>query len=133
MNNMNTPVAITEGIKISVETEYRSDYSDPLNSNYLFSYRISIENQSDCTVQLLKRQWDIFDSGEGYREVKGEGVVGQQPILAPGEVHVYESACPLKSEVGKMSGTYLMERKDTLEQFLVTIPSFELIAPLRLN
>lgn len=123
----------TEGIKISVKTEYRSDFSNPQNSNYLFVYSITIENNSTNVVQLLKRKWHIFDSMGTHREVIGDGVVGQKPILYPGEFHSYESACPLNSAFGKMHGTYLMQRIDTGEQFDVKIPSFDLVATFRMN
>ncbi len=125
--------AVTEGIKITVETKYREQYSNPLKSQYLFSYAVQIENQGDHAVQLLRRHWYINDSSGEYREVEGEGVIGQQPILEPGDVYEYESACNLMTDVGKMCGTYLMERTLDRLQFKVTIPEFKMIVPFRLN
>ncbi|MDX2194960.1 MAG: Co2+/Mg2+ efflux protein ApaG [Cytophagales bacterium] len=126
-------VATTEGIKISVKTEYQAEYSSPQNMHYVFAYRIVIENISDATVQLLRRHWYIFDSDGSIREVEGEGVVGQQPILEPGEVHQYVSGCNLKSTIGKMRGTYLMEKLMDGVKFEVLIPEFVLIPPFKLN
>ena len=72
---------ITEGVKISVETFYQPDYSQPLNAEYMFAYRIIIQNESEFTVKLLRRHWYIFDSNGALREVEGEGVIGQQPVI----------------------------------------------------
>jgi ApaG protein len=99
----------------------------------VFTYRITIENQSDHTIQLMRRHWHIFDAGFSMREVEGEGVVGQQPVLEPGQVHQYVSGCNLKSGIGKMSGTYLMEKVVDGSKMQVNIPEFTMIAPLRLN
>jgi ApaG protein len=124
---------VTHGIRISVETRYQDEHSVAEQRHYLFSYRISIENRSEYTVKLLARHWDIFDSSSEHSQVDGEGVVGEQPVLEPGEVFEYESACSLTTDIGKMSGTYLMERKIDKARFKVTIPEFELVVPQRLN
>jgi ApaG protein len=124
---------VTHGIRISVHTEYQDSYSRPEQRHFLFLYRISIENRSEFTVQLQRRHWHIFDSSGEFREVEGEGVIGQQPVLAPGEVYEYESACNLTTDMGKMYGTYLMEREHDRLRFNVHIPEFELIVPSRLN
>lgn len=124
---------LTHGIKISVETNFHNQHSVAENNHFLFSYHITIENKSDNIVQLISRHWDIFDSSNEHREVDGDGVVGEQPILSPGEIFEYESACNLTTEIGKMSGTYLIERKVDKTRFEVIIPKFELIAPHRLN
>jgi ApaG protein len=124
---------ITQGIKISVQSVYESAHSRPKQGYYVFSYRISIENKSNMTVQLLRRHWYIFDSIAGWNEVEGEGVVSQQPTLYPEDEYQYESFCPLLSEAGKMHGTYLMENKKDGSTFLVRIPKFELITPYRFN
>ncbi|GIV36243.1 MAG: protein ApaG [Cyclobacteriaceae bacterium] len=123
----------TQGIKVSVETEYQPAYSSPSQHHYVFTYRITIENQSEFTIQLLRRHWHVHDAGFLKREVEGEGVVGQQPILEPGQWHQYVSGCNLKSGIGKMEGTYLMERIVDGTRFNVHIPPFALIAPFRLN
>ena len=124
---------VTHGIEISVETKFQSEHSVVEHNHYLFSYHITIENKSEFTVQLISRHWDIFDSGGEYSEVDGDGVIGEQPVLDPGEVFEYESACNLTTDIGKMSGFYLMERKIDKARFKVTIPEFELIIPQRLN
>jgi ApaG protein len=125
--------AVTSGVKVSVLTEYQSSYSSPLQEHFVFTYRIKIENNSEHTVQLLRRQWFIFDSNATVREVEGEGVIGLQPVLEPGETHEYISGCNLKTSIGKMLGTYLMEKLIDGKQFHVEIPEFNLIVPYRLN
>jgi ApaG protein len=124
---------ITAGIKVTVETEYQPSYSSPSQHHYVFTYRIGIENQSEFTIQLLKRQWLIHDAGFYPREVEGDGVVGVQPVLEPGQFHQYVSGCNLKSGIGKMAGNYLMERVVDGTTFQVKIPEFILVAPQRLN
>jgi ApaG protein len=124
---------ITQGIKVSVETEYQPSYSSPSQYHYVFTYRITIENQSEYTIQLLRRHWLISDAGFARREVEGDGVVGQQPVLEPGQAHQYVSGCNLKSGIGKMVGTYLMERIVDGIKLKVNIPEFTMVAPLRLN
>lgn len=123
----------TQGVKITVESFYQQDYSNPLNLEYMFAYRITIENTSPSTIKLLKRHWHIFDSNGEFKEVEGVGVVGKQPILKPNESHQYVSGCSLKSEMGKMHGDYLMQRIEDGKLFRVAIPEFELVAPLKLN
>ncbi|MCC9135158.1 Co2+/Mg2+ efflux protein ApaG [Pontibacter silvestris] len=123
----------TEGVKITVTTNYLPDYSSPVQQHYVFAYKISIENKSEFTVKLLRRHWYIHDTTGVVREVEGEGVVGQQPVLEPGESHEYVSGCNLKTGIGKMRGTYLMERMVDGKQFYVTIPEFVLIVPYKLN
>ena len=125
--------SVTQGVKVSVKTEYHADYSSPLQSHYVFTYRITIENASDYTVQLLRRHWLIYDTDGTIREVEGEGVLGLQPVLEPGEAHEYVSGCNLRSGMGKMAGTYLVERIMDGRQLQITIPEFTLIAPFRLN
>lgn len=124
---------ITEGVKISVETFYQDEYSQPLNNEFMFAYRITIENGSEHTVKLLRRHWYIFDSCGITREVEGEGVVGLQPVIEPNKSHQYVSGSHLKTEIGKMHGTYLMERQIDGKKFKVNIPEFQLIAPFKLN
>ncbi len=124
---------ISEGIEISVETFYQADYSQPLNQEFMFAYRITIENHNNFTAKLLTRHWYIFDSNGEHREVEGEGVVGVQPILQPGEQFQYMSGCNLKTEIGKMQGYYSMENQNSKQLFTVKIPPFNLIAPLKNN
>jgi ApaG protein len=124
---------ITDGVKVSVQTEYHPNYSNSKQSHYAFTYKVRIENGSNYTVQLLARHWFIYDSCGIITEVKGEGVVGKKPILEPGDVHEYVSGCNIKSDIGKMKGTYLMERVMDGKKFSVIIPEFKLIVPYRLN
>lgn len=124
---------VTHGISVTVNTNFQELYSDPAKMYYLFTYKIRIENTSDYDVQLLHRHWNIFDSVSEHRDVEGAGVVGQQPVLRPGEVYEYESACNLKSEFGKMKGNYTFERIADGASFKVEIPEFRMTVPYRLN
>lgn len=123
----------TQGVSVSVSTAYQPEYSSPSQYHYVFTYKISIENKSDYSIQLMSRQWFIYDSNGVVREVKGEGVVGQQPTLEPGEHHEYVSGCNLKTGIGKMTGSYTFERLIDGKQFEVTIPQFTLVVPFKLN
>lgn len=125
--------ALTSGVKISVESLYRKDLSNVDNELYFFNYRIVIENTNPFDIQLKSRYWYIFDSLNPSREVQGEGVVGEQPILPPGKKHIYVSGCDLHSEIGFMKGYYIFERIDTRERFKVDVPRFELFAKLKMN
>lgn len=124
---------ISEGVEVSVETFYQQDYSNPMQSEYMFAYRISIENHNSFPVKLHRRHWHIFDSNGSYREVEGEGVVGVQPVLSPGEKYQYVSGCNLKTEMGKMHGTYQMENLNSKQLFDVNIPPFEMFVPFKNN
>ena len=124
---------VTEGVSITVETFYQPAQSNPLSHEYLFAYRITIENLSDVPVKLLRRHWHIIDSNGAYREVEGDGVVGQQPIIEPGASYQYVSAANLKSEIGKMYGTYQMENLYNKKLIKVAIPEFQMTAPAKLN
>ncbi len=124
---------ITEGICITVETFYNNDQSNPLLNEYTFAYRISIDNNSNFPVKLLRRHWQIFDSNGSHRDVEGEGVVGQQPIMEPGESFQYMSGASIRTDIGKMAGTYQMENMLNKKLFSVTIPEFDLIAPYKMN
>jgi len=120
---------ITEGVNITVETFYQSAQSNPLSSEYIFAYRITIENLGPVAVKLLRRHWHIADSNGTFREVEGEGVVGQQPIIEPGG----HSACNLRTDIGKMWGTYQMENLYNKSLFEVKIPEFLMTAPFKMN
>lgn len=125
--------AVTRGIKVLVESFYQVDYSLPAKNEFMFAYRITIVNESDKAVKLLRRHWYIMEGDSSTRQVEGEGVVGQQPILTPGETYQYISGCGLKSEVGKMYGTYLFQRLQDGKLFYATIPEFKLISLEKLN
>ena len=118
---------------MSVESFYQPDYSNPISAEFMFAYRITIENHNQFPVKLLRRHWHIFDSNGQNREVEGEGVVGIQPILNPGERYQYVSGCNLRTEMGKMYGTYLMENSNNKKEFHVNIPAFEMIVPFKNN
>jgi ApaG protein len=124
---------ITDGVKVSVETTYQPEYSNPANEHFMFAYKIRIENLSHYSVQLISRHWNIFDSNGTQREVEGEGVVGQQPIIEPGGMHEYVSGCNLQTDMGTMHGSYEMRRLVDDEALTVLIPKFSLIAPFKLN
>jgi ApaG protein len=124
---------ISEGVKVSVETFYQPDFSNPLQSDYIFAYRITIENHNIFPVKLHRRHWYIFDSNGVYHEVEGEGVIGEQPTLNSGESYQYVSSCSLKTEMGRMEGNYLMENLHSKNMFEVNIPSFEMIVPFKNN
>lgn len=125
--------SITEGVKVTVETHYQSEYSNPEMEHFRFVYRITIENMSNEVLQLTRRAWHIFDAKGDHQDIEGEGVVGEQPIIEPGQSHQYVSGCNLKSEYGYMVGTYTMLRPADGKFFLVSIPKFNLIAEYKLN
>jgi ApaG protein len=127
------PTTTTQGVTVTVTTNYLPDYSSPSQEHFVFAYRIDIRNNSSYTVKLLRRHWFISDANGTVREVEGEGVVGRQPVLEPGESHQYMSGCNLKSGMGKMQGTYLMERLGNGDNFQVNIPEFTLMVPYRMN
>ena len=124
---------ISEGVTVSVETFYQPEYSNPVIGDFMFAYRITLENHNPFPVQLLRRHWYIFDSISGHKEVEGEGVVGVQPVIDPSKKYQYMSGCNLKSEMGRMHGVYFMENYDTKKSFLINIPAFEMIVPFKLN
>ena len=125
--------AITLGVTISVETNYQADFSDPANGRFLFVYQITIENGSQSAIQLLSRHWDIVDANGLSREVDGEGVVGEQPVILPGESHQYISGCELATEMGSMQGYYTFKQVDKAALFRASIPHFTLVANYKLN
>ena len=124
---------ISEGVEISVETFYQADYSNPANNEFMFAYRIYIENHNSFSIKLLRREWFIFDSNGEHREVEGEGVVGVQPVLQPGQQFQYVSGCNLRTEMGRMYGNYEMENLDSKTIFKAKIPAFEMHVPFKMN
>ena len=125
--------SITKNVKITVETAYKEEYSTPERNHYVFTYRITIENQADKTIQLKLRHCDIFYATFLRRAVDGEGVTGKQPILEPGQIHQYVSGCNLRSGIGKMQGYFIFEQIIDGARFNVSIPAFVLIDPVKLN
>ncbi|MCF8276074.1 MAG: Co2+/Mg2+ efflux protein ApaG [Flavobacteriales bacterium] len=124
---------ITHGIKVSARVKFKEEYSEPDKNYFVFFYRITIENYNDFEVQLLRRHWDIFDSNGINTMVEGEGVVGEKPILAPGELFSYESACNLESGIGRMAGYFEMMRTESGMLFRAEIPEFIMEVPYMLN
>jgi ApaG protein len=124
---------VTSGIQISVQTQFRSDLSEVNSTSYFFNYQIEIINQNNFDVQLLSRDWYIFDSLNDARVVSGPGVIGEQPILKPGERYTYTSGCDLNSEIGKMKGFYTFRNLLNHDVFQVTVPEFLLEFPGKLN
>lgn len=124
---------VTSGVKVTVETFYQPTHSSPSHNHYVFAYRITIQNDSEDSIRLKRRHWYILDSSSNKREVEGEGVVGEQPVIAPGETYKYVSGCNLNAEIGKMYGTYLMEKQNDKKLFYVKIPEFRMVVPGKLN
>jgi len=125
---MFTSEATTRGIRVSVVCEYAPERSRPHDQHWFFLYTITIANEGADTVQLISRHW-IITTGTGHvEEVKGPGVVGEQPVLGPNETFTYTSGCPLPTEFGTMEGTYQMVTKDG-ETFDATIAPFTLSGP----
>lgn len=119
-------------IKVEVETQYIEDQSVPDQDRYIFAYAITIENLGQVPAQLLSRHWIITDANNKVQEVKGEGVVGEQPHLKPGERFQYTSGTMLETPVGSMQGTYQMIADDGVE-FDADIPPFSLSIPRTLH
>ncbi|QED36234.1 Co2+/Mg2+ efflux protein ApaG [Antarcticibacterium arcticum] len=124
---------VTSGIKISVETSFEGSFYKNHKMTFAFGYQITIENQSKDSVQLTSRFWRIKDALNNTEIVQGEGVIGQKPVLKPGESHTYTSGCLLNSPFGSMRGYYNMINFTSSKKFKVSIPSFKLSAPFALN
>ncbi len=120
--------SLQNNIKVDVETRYIEEQSNPEQNYFVFAYTITIQNQGRQTAQLLTRHWIITDSNHKVQEVRGDGVVGEQPILKPGEQFVYTSGTMLETSVGTMKGSYQMESGDgskfdaTIEEFVLSTP-----------
>ena len=120
--------ALTRDIEVVVEPYYLEEQSDPEDSRYVWGYRIVISNNSDISVRLINRYWHITDQNGQVDEVRGPGVVGEQPRLSPGDSYEYSSGCPLDTPSGVMFGHYQMST-DEGELFDVDIPAFSLDTP----
>jgi len=119
----------TDGIRVRVQPQFSLADSDPSEGSFVFSYKVNMANEDDREAQLLFRHWLIHDSATGDSLVDGEGVIGEQPLLKPGESHEYRSYCVLRSPVGYMEGYYTFVRSDGKE-FRVEVPRFHLNGPL---
>ena len=124
---------ITCGIKISVETSFEGTFYKNYKVHFAFGYKVIIENQSKDAVQLHSRHWAILDALNNKDIVNGEGVIGEKPVLTPGESHSYKSGCLLSSPFGAMQGHYNMTNLSNSKNFKVAIPAFKLSAPFALN
>lgn len=121
--------ALTEGIRVTVRSQYLADQSSPDDDRYVFAYTVKIANESEGTAQLRTRHWVITDGRGTIEEVRGDGVVGEQPRLAPGQTFQYTSGCVLQTPVGTMHGSYRMHRDDGTA-FDAAIATFSLASPL---
>ena len=119
--------AVTNDVRVEVLSRHATEHSRPMQGEWVFQYTVRITNRGTDTVQLVSRHWIITDALEHIEEVKGPGVVGEQPVLAPGESFKYSSWCPLKTPTGMMHGTYQMVGKDG-GQFDIEIAPFGLRA-----
>lgn len=132
MSQTYTSTAITEGIRVSVQTGFLPDQSMPNENRYAFRYTVTIANEGAETARLRSRHWIITDGNAKVEEVRGPGVVGYQPTLKPGEAFEYTSGCVLETPFGVMRGTYQMERPDG-RAFDAVIADFTLAVPNVVN
>lgn len=130
---------ITQEIRVSAESLYQRAYSVPAKRQFVYAYRIQIENTGSTPVQLLSRTWEVIAGTGDRRVVEGEGVVGQQPVIMPGQAHEYTSWVQFETPIGAMCGSYLMQRMERMERFNtgelfeVEVPKFMHVAPEVLN
>src|SRR5690349_17717292 len=124
--------AITRGIRIQVASQYLPERSSPPDGQYFFTYHVRISNEGTERAKLVTREWIITDSNGDVQRVSGPGVVGEQPVLDPGDEFEYSSFCPLKTAVGSMHGSYQMET-DEGDTFDAVIAPFTLAVPHALN
>lgn len=118
----------THGVRVSVESLFLDEKSDPEQNRYVWAYHVVIENKSSQAVQLLTRRWRITDANGAVQEVRGDGVVGEQPVLVPGDSFEYTSGTPLGTPSGFMTGSYRMET-ETGGRIDVAVPDFSLDSP----
>jgi ApaG protein len=124
--------ALTDGIRVEVRSDYRPDRSEPNQRRWLFSYTVTIRNEGATPAQLISRRWLITDGAGRHEEVEGDGVVGRQPRLEPGQSFQYSSFCVLPTSHGSMRGSYRMVRDDGTP-FDAAIAPFSLVVPGTLN
>ena len=120
--------ATTQAIQVDVEPQFLADRSDPMRNRFFWAYTVTVTNKGARTVQLVARHWRITDGQGRLEEVKGAGVVGEQPILKPGDKYRYTSGCPLTTASGFMSGSYKMVDEEG-RSFEIDIPTFSLDSP----
>ena len=124
--------AVTNNVRVEVEAQYAAEHSQPFQNHWFFHYTVRITNEGDETVKLISRHWIITQADGHVEEVRGSGVVGEQPVLAPGESFQYTSGCPLKTSSGNMRGTYQMVTDDG-NGFEVEIATFSLTEPYTIH
>jgi ApaG protein len=129
-----------DSVRVTVVTTYLPSHSLPEHDQYTFAYTVTIANESDYPVQLLSRHWIITDADDSVQEVRGDGVIGEQPVIAPGDEFRYTSGATLETPVGFMQGTYFMVVREPMDidphelpTFEVPIPAFSLHTPTALN
>ena len=126
------PEAITSGIKVQVVSKYIPEHTNPDIPRYFFAYWVTITNESETAIKLMDRHWEITDAIGKLKVVDGEGVIGKQPIIKPGESFSYNSFCPIETEFGMMTGHFQVKREDG--HFMkIKIPKFQLISPFSIN
>lgn len=130
---MSYSVSTTNGVQVTVETFYQRDYSNPMQHEYMFAYKITIVNGNDFAIKLLSRKWRIYDSNTEKRMVEGEGVVGQTPVIYPNQNFSYVSGCTLKTEIGRMDGIYTFINLQTQQPFYVETGKLKFVALQKLN
>ena len=124
--------AITSGIKVQVVSKYIPEHTNPDIPRYFFAYWVTITNESETAIKLMDRHWEITDAIGKLKVVDGEGVIGKQPIIKPGESFSYNSFCPIETEFGMMTGHFQVKREDG--HFIkIEIPQFQLISPFSIN
>ncbi len=128
-----TYTATTHDIKITVLSEFQESVSVPDDDNYVYTYRVVIENQGTEIIQVLRRHWYMIDTNGLRQEVEGEGVVGEKPVIYPNQTYEYGSWCKLTAETGKMWGSYLVKKLSDNNVIHVQIPEFMLIPDYRKN
>jgi ApaG protein len=123
---------LTRGVRVQVKSSYLPERSSPRDEHYFFTYRVRISNEGTETVQLVSREWIITNAEGEVERVRGPGVVGEQPVLGPGESFEYTSFCPLRTRIGSMHGSYRMVTASG-ESFDAAIAPFSLAVPTALN
>ncbi len=124
---------VSQNIEISVLPKFEEGKSNAENNSFIHSYRVNIVNRNIFPVKLLERCWFIFDSTEGSYTVFGEGVIGQKPVIQPGESYTYSSYCEMTNQLGRMRGFYNLRNEISGEVFKATIPTFNLETPHSMN
>lgn len=132
---MSLPLAsqVTRGIRVNIRATFLPDESAPQHQYHVFAYQVEIVNESDAPVKLISREWHIVNALGEQREVTGEGVIGQQPIIQPGDMHRYVSGAHFSTPIGQMYGYYYMENLRDGSMMQVVIPPFVLQAPFSQN